>query len=1234
MSPSKRLSLFLLILLCVFSASVVAQNPDGVPDPETVTIAGTIQSKLGCSGDWQPSCEATFLTYSADTGLWQASFDLPSGRYEYKAALNGTWDVSYGLNCDGVPGSPNIPLVLDADTTVTFTYDHKTGCVTDSVNGDAVAQSDASAPPPPAKPDIVNIPGTIQPALGCAAEWAPNCEATFLTYDEANDVWRRTFDVPAGNYEYKVAINGSWAENYGGFADRDGPNIPLTVAEDRAVTFIYDHKTNWIADDVRHKIVTAVGDFQDELGCAADDQADCLRTWLQDVDGDGIYAATLYGIPRGDYTARAALGLSTDETYGDAQGNSIAFTVEDANKPVSFLFDANANIMVVSAGGSALSAANLAEARAHWVTADTIAWNIEANADNVYKLLYSPNATMSLSLFGLEGVEGELTLSVGDGLGADVVAKFPHLSAYAALQIAPADLAQVPDILKGQFAVAEYSAGGDLLNITSLQIPGVLDDLYTYDGPLGISWEDGIPTVRVWAPTAQAVRFHLFDDSRPRTEASAVRDMAYDAESGVWSITGEADWLNKFYLFEVVVFAPTTRKIETNLVTDPYSISLSTNSLRSQLVNLDDPALAPQGWADYEKPPLAAPEDIVVYEIHIRDFSAFDETVPQELRGTYLAFTQLESNGMKHLAALAQAGLTHLHILPTLDIATINENKARWFFPDYEKMAAAAPNSPDQQAELSQIRDLDPFNWGYDPFHYNVPEGSYATDPDGPARIREYRAMVQALNQVGLRVVADVVYNHTNASGQDNKSVLDRVVPGYYHRLDEKGTVARSTCCQNTATEHNMMRKLMVDSVVLWATAYKIDAFRFDLMGHHMKDDMLAVRAALDALTLEEHGVDGASIYIYGEGWNFGEVVDGARGVNATQINMAGTGIGTFNDRLRDSVRGGSPFGDRDFQGFITELGITWNGLTGGDEAQRLERALLFADRIRVGLAGNLKDYTFVGADGAVISGADVDYNGAPTGYTLDPQENIVYIDKHDNETLFDIIAYKDLDITTAERARIQNVGNSLVMFSQGVPFFQAGTDMLRSKSLDRDSYNSGDWFNRLDFTYQTNNWGVGLPPQQSNSAMWPVMEQLLAKEGIQPTPDDIMSAVMNFRELLQIRRSSPLFRLRSGADVMERVHFYNTGPEQIPGLIVMRIADAGEGLADIDPQADHIVVVFNARPDAVGFVVEELAGMDFRLHPIQANSYDPIVRRATYDPSLGIFAVPGRTTAVFIAPQ
>src|SRR3712207_4894314 len=192
--------------------------------------------------------------------------------------------------------------------------------------------------------------------------------------------------------------------------------------------------------------------------------------------------------------------------------------------------------------------------------------------------------------------------------------------------------------------------------------------------------------------------------------------------------------------------------------------------------------------------------------------------------------------------------------------------------------------------------------------------------------------MVQCLNRVGQRAVIDVVYNHTPASGQDPKSILDRVVPGYYHRLDPAtGAVETSTCCQNTATEHAMMEKLMVDSVVTWAREYKVDGFRFDLMGHHSRDNMLAVRAALDALTPEEDGVDGSQIYVYGEGWEFGEVADDARFVQATQANMAGTGIGTFNDRLRDAVRGGGPFDEdpRALQGFGSGLLTDPNGQPG-----------------------------------------------------------------------------------------------------------------------------------------------------------------------------------------------------------------------------------------------------------------------------------------------------------------
>jgi hypothetical protein len=230
--------------------------------------------------------------------------------------------------------------------------------------------------------------------------------------------------------------------------------------------------------------------------------------------------------------------------------------------------------------------------------------------------------------------------------------------------------------------------------------------------------------------------------------------------------------------------------------------------------------------------------------------------------------------------------------------------------------------------------------------------------------------MVQSLNQTGLRVVMDVVYNHTNAAGQADKSVLDRIVPGYYHRLLDDGTVANSTCCANTATEHAMMEKLMVDSIVTWARDYKVDGFRFDLMGHHSKANMLAVRAALDELTLAEDGVDGSKIYVYGEGWNFGEVANNARFVQATQLEMDGTGIGTFNDRLRDAVRGGGPFdGDqRQNQGFGSGLYTDPNEFQSMSPADQKARLLLLQDQIKAGLTGNLKDFEFVDWTGALVT--------------------------------------------------------------------------------------------------------------------------------------------------------------------------------------------------------------------------------------------------------------------------
>jgi pullulanase-type alpha-1,6-glucosidase len=702
--------------------------------------------------------------------------------------------------------------------------------------------------------------------------------------------------------------------------------------------------------------------------------------------------------------------------------------------------------------------------------------------------------------------------------------------------------------------------------------------------------------------------------------------MQWDAQTGVWSVTGIADWKNKFYLYEVNVYVPATGKLEANYVTDPYSFSLSTNSQRSQIVDLNDSALKPSGWDALQKPALAAPEDIILYELHIRDFSISDQSVPAELRGTYEAFTVKDSNGMQHLAGLAQAGLTHIHLLPAFDIASVNEDKSTWQTVDETLLKTYPPDSSEQAKAVSAITGSDGFNWGYDPLHYTAPEGSYATDPNGTPRIVEFRDMVQALNQSGLRVVMDVVYNHTNASGQNPNSVLDRIVPGYYHRLNAEGKVEKSTCCENTATEHNMMRKLMVDSVVTWAKDYKVDGFRFDLMGHHMLEDMQAVRAALDALTLEKDGVDGKSIYVYGEGWNFGEVAFNARGRNATQLNIAGTGIGVFNDRLRDGVRGGNPFDDARLQGFATGMLLANNA----NESRSIEDQQFelndYTDWIKLGLAGNLAEYPLVRVNGETVPGAQVSYNGAPAGYTANPQENIVYVSAHDNQTLFDAVQIKaPAEATLPDRIRMNNLALSIAMFSQGVPFFHAGDDILRSKSFDPNSYNSGDWFNKLDWTYETNNFGVGLPPE--GSGQWGLYQPLLSQPELVPTKTDITSASAVFREYLQIRKSSPLFRLQTAADIARDLTFLNTGPEQTPGLIVMRLTDN----SGIDPNYQEILVLFNARPGETTFSDPSLTA-DYTLHPVQQNSADALVKQAAY--TTGNFTIPGRTTAVFVVER
>jgi pullulanase len=872
--------------------------------------------------------------------------------------------------------------------------------------------------------------------------------------------WSVIVELEPGEYEYKFFINGEWPGDMETWLDG----------------FPVDETADMYTDD-GHGGQNAVRVVAGEGGERA------KETFAPAPDLQDGYARIHYHRPKGGYggwglhvwgdtgesvewtnpmqpTGRDETGLYWDISLKD-NAESVGFIVHkgDTKDPGPDMWldpeKHGREIWLVSGELSftseppdveALALGDLSRSRAYWVDRGTLAMRERKAQGNAYRLHASPEAGLELTVDGVIGGEEIALILNPDGLSPEVTAKFPHLKGYTALDLPSDALELVPAVLKSQMAVSVSNADGKLVDATGVQIPGVLDDLFAYDGPLGVTWDGSVPAIRVWAPTAQLVSLHIFDTSADPEPSQVVHMSEAD---GVWTAVGAPEWKDKFYLYEVQVYVPATRAIEHNMVTDPYSRSLSMNSLRSQIVDMTDPALMPEGWAGVAKPALEAPEDIVLYELHVRDFSASDPTVPEGLAGTFAAFAT-ESEGARHLAALAEAGLTHVHLLPAFDIASVDEDKTTWLYPG--DLAQFPPDSDRQQAAVSGISGEDPYNWGYDPYHYGVPEGSYSTDPDGSRRILEFRSMVKALSDMGLRVVMDVVYNHTHASGSADKSVLDKVVPGYYHRLNRDGRVETSTCCQNTATEHYMMERLMVDDLVHWATDYKVDGFRFDLMGHHMKSNMEKARDALHALRPETDGVDGESVYIYGEGWDFGEVQGGKRGVNATQMNMGGTGIGTFNDRIRDAIRGGSAFSDRREQGFVTGMFTDPNGYnqgTGPDRGTLLKQA----DRIRVGMAGNLKNFAFVDHTGREMRGGLME----SVGYTEDPGEVINYCSAHDNETFFDKIQYSASPQATMEdRVRMQNLGLSIVALGQGVPFFHAGSDMLRSKSMEADSYNAG----------------------------------------------------------------------------------------------------------------------------------------------------------------------------------
>ena len=1003
--------------------------------------------------------------------------------------------------------------------------------------------------------------------------------------------------------------------------------------------------------------------------------------WGLHLWGDQVVGTT-WGMPLQPAGSDADLGLGfvidlAAGTAGNCPAGHICFIVHKGDvkdpgpditgwDPATF-----GNIVFVTSGSAAIytaphppGALSIDGAAAHLVTGGTLAWNVTDPLAATFELRSSPTAAIAVT--GGDVVGGTAIALTPDpaGLSAAVLAEAPYLKTagvpWRAFSIAPADLPALKLALQGQLVAVARKADGTALAATQVQTAFALDDLYPYAGPLGVTFATvaGAPTFSLWAPTAQAVKLHVFDAAKAEVAGSPVT-LSMGA-SGVWSTTGPAGWYGDYYRYEIQVYHPTSGRVETVTVTDPWAVNLSTNGLYAQVVDLADPALAPTGWAALVKPPLAGPADVVVAEGHLRDFSAFDATVPAAHRGKFLAFTDQGSDGMKHLQALAQAGVTHLHLLPLFDIATVDEDPAaRVDLGDtfdtlcarnsavpvalcgayagktiLFAMQSLAGDSDQQQAIAGYMRNLDSFNWGYDPFHYGAPEGSYASTAEGTAKILEFREMVQGLAAAGLRVVMDVVYNHTNAAGPtSDKSVLDKVVPWYYHRLDPlTGYVLTSSCCSNTATEHRMMERLMVDTLVRWARDYKVDGFRFDLMGLHLKQNVVDAQAALAALTPAADGVDGSRIYLYGEGWDMGEMVANARGVNANQANMAGTGVGTFNDRLRDATRGGGPFDNgadlRKNQGLTSGLFLDPNELAPSTTVTQPQLRAA-ADLVKIGMAGGLADFRLVTAGGSTTWASAIGYNGQRAGYTQSPTESVNYVSSHDNQILWDILQYKlPTGTATADRVRADELALDVVLLGQGVPFFHLGDEILRSKSMDKNSYDSGDWFNRIDWTLQANGWRSGLPNAADDSGNWPVITPIFADATATPGAAAIAAAWAHFQEVLRIRRSSPLFHLGAKAAVLQRVDFQNGGPTQVDGVIVMTVTDGTCAGADLDPARDAVVVIVNV--DKVAHAVPVPGATGFTLHALEQASADPVVRTASFDGATATFTVPARTTAVF----
>lgn len=534
--------------------------------------------------------------------------------------------------------------------------------------------------------------------------------------------------------------------------------------------------------------------------------------------------------------------------------------------------------------------------------------------------------------------------------------------------------------------------------VTDYQAYAANLDKSAYSGnDLGASYSKKATTFKVWSPNAASVRVNIFEhgsDNEGDAGSIMSRAMSLDKTTGVWSVTINGDLLNKYYTYSV------THGKTTKETADVYAKACGVNGQRSMVVDLN--TTNPEGWENDKHVLVQNQTDASVWEISVADFSSSESSgVSEANRGKYLAFTEEGTtvNGVQGASStcvdyLKKLGVKYVQIMPFYDFGSVDESK----------------------------NIMDQYNWGYDPVNYNCPEGSYSTNPKkGEVRIKECKQMIQALHNAGIGVIMDVVYNHTYTSD----SWLQRTVPNYYYRMNNDGTFSNGSGCSNdTASEHLMFRKYMIDSVTYWASEYHIDGFRFDLMGLHDVTTMNSIRTALDNLYADGSG---SQILMYGEAWDMATNCDEGT-VLASQKNLKQLSdrIGAFDDTIRDAIKGS----------------------TGGTDGAFVQEGSRRAN-LKTGIAGQ---------------------SDTTTGWANVPSQCVTYASCHDNLCLYDKLVGSVYGADGKYRKRYEDLvamnklSAAIVITSQGIPFSLGGEEFCRSKDGDENSYASSRKENMLDW--------------------------------------------------------------------------------------------------------------------------------------------------------------------------